>query len=277
MLGLLVLALGRDARGDVGHAHGGAGGVHALAAGAAGAEGVETQVRLLDVQLDVVAHVGHDVHGGEGGVAAAGSIEGRDADQAVDAALALQKTEGVRARDAQGHTLDAGFITGKIVQLLHGEMAPGSPAGVHAQQHLRPVLRFRAARAGVDLQDGVLVVLLTGEQHDQLRLVQQGVQGVLLFRQGFQGLVLVAFHGQFQPFVHVVMAGLEGVEAGDLVLQPAFFAQQGGQGFRIVPGVGAGKFRFDGGKALFAGRDVKDAPKGCRNAGRGAGNGHEDH
>ena len=62
------------------------------------------------------------------------------------------------------------------------------------------------------------------------------------------------------------MAGLEGVEAGDLVLQPAFFAQQGGQGFRIVPGVGAGKFRFDGGKALFAGRDVKDAPKGCRNA-----------
>ena len=96
-------------------------------------------------------------------------------------------------------------------------------------------------------------------------------------RQGFQGLVLAAFHSQFQPFVHVVMAGLEGIEAGDLILQLALFAQQGGQGFGIVPGIGAGKFRFDGGKTLFAGRDVKDAPKGCRNAGRGAGNGHEDH
>ena len=73
------------------------------------------------------------------------------------------------------------------------------------------------------------------------------------------------------------MAGLEGIEAGDLILQLALFAQQGGQGFGIVPGIGAGKFRFDGGKTLFAGRDVKDAPKGCRNAGRGAGNGHEDH
>ena len=210
-------------------------------------------------------------------MAAAGSIEGRDADQAVDAAFALQETEGVRARDAQGHALDAGFITGKIVQLLHGEMAPGSPAGVHAQQHLRPVLGFGAARTGVDLQDGVLVVLLAGEQHDQFRLVQQGIQAVLLFRQGFQGLVLAAFHSQFQPFVHVVMAGLEGIEAGDLILQLALFAQQGGQGLGIVPGIGAGKFRFDGGKTLFAGRDVKDAPKGCRNAGRGAGNGHEDH
>ena len=156
-------------------------------------------------------------------------------------------------------------------------MAPGSPAGVHAQQHLRPVLGFGAARTGVDLQDGVLVVLLAGEQHDQFRLVQQGIQAVLLFRQGFQGLVLAAFHSQFQPFVHVVMAGLEGIEAGDLILQLALFAQQGGQGLGIVPGIGAGKFRFDGGKTLFAGRDVKDAPKGCRNAGRGAGNGHEDH
>ena len=129
----------------------------------------------------------------------------------------------------------------------------------------------------MDLQDGVLVVLLAGEQHDQFRLVQQGVQTVLLLRQRFQGLVLAAFHGQFQPFVHVVMAGLEGVEAGDLILQLALFAQQRGQGFRIVPGIGAGKFRFDGGKTLFAGSDVKDAPKGCRNAGREAGNGHEDH
>ena len=61
--------------------------------------------------------------------------------------------------------------------------------------------------------------------------------------------------------------GVEGIEAGDLILQLALFAQQGGQGFGIVPGIGAGKFRFDGGKTLFAGRDVKDAPRGCRNAG----------
>ena len=73
-----------------------------LAAGAAGPEGVDAQVLFLDVDLDAVVDLGQHLDRGEGGVAAAAGVEGRDAHQAVDARLALQIAEGVRPRDGEG-------------------------------------------------------------------------------------------------------------------------------------------------------------------------------
>ena len=56
-----------------------------------------------------------------------------------------------------------------------------SPAQVHAQQHLRPVLRFGAARAGLDGHDGIQAVAFAGEQ-----------RGGLEFRDVFIGRVDLA-------------------------------------------------------------------------------------
>ena len=50
------------------------------------------------------------------------------------------------------------------------------PARVHAQQHLRPVLRVGAARAGVDLADRVALVVLAAEQRAQLEPVERRAQ-----------------------------------------------------------------------------------------------------
>ena len=71
VLRFFVLALGGNTRGNVGHAHGRTCGVDALPAGAAGTENIHADVGFLDVQLDIVAHVGDYVHRGKGGVAAA--------------------------------------------------------------------------------------------------------------------------------------------------------------------------------------------------------------
>ena len=50
------------------------------------------------------------------------------------------------------------------------ETALLAPAQVHAQQHLRPVLRFGAASAGVDGDDGVAVVVRAGERQLELKV-----------------------------------------------------------------------------------------------------------
>lgn len=262
VLGFFVLALGRDARGQVGDPHGRAGGVDALAAGAAGAKNVHADVRFFDIQLDVVARVGDYVHRSKGCMPSARGIKGRNANQAVDAPFAFEKAESVRPGDAQSNAFDARLVAGQKVQLLHRIVAACSPAGVHAQEHFGPVLRFRTARSGMYFQNGVLAVFLAGKQHDQFGFVQQAGQLGALLVQGFQGFRVFAFRCQGQPFNHVVVAGFELAKAFHLILQAAFFLQQGRQGFGFVPRAGPGKALFDFLQALFTAGQVKDAPRG---------------
>ena len=91
VLGALVLAAGDEAGGDVGDADGGVGGVDVLAALAAGAVGVDAEVVGLDVDDDGVVDFGRDEDAGEAGVAALGGVEGRDADEAMDAGFSAEE------------------------------------------------------------------------------------------------------------------------------------------------------------------------------------------
>jgi hypothetical protein len=93
--------------GDVRDAHRRIGGVDVLAAGAGGAEGVDPAVGFLDLDLDAVVDHRVDPDGGEARVPAGVGIEGRDADQAVDAGLGLEPAVGVVALDEQRRALDA--------------------------------------------------------------------------------------------------------------------------------------------------------------------------
>ena len=52
------------------------------------------------------------------------------------------------------------------------------PAQIHAQQHFRPVLRFHAARAGLDGHDGVEAVVFAGEQRDRFQFRDVFIGGV---------------------------------------------------------------------------------------------------
>ena len=77
----------------------------------------------------------------------------------------------------------------------------------------------------MDFQDGILVVFLAGKQHDKLGLVQQGGKVAVLLVKGFQSFGVFAFCGQGQPFVHVVMAGLEAAETLDFFFKTPLFLQ----------------------------------------------------
>ena len=71
------------------------------------------------------------------------------------------------------------------------------PAKIHAQQHFRPVLRFGAAGAGLDGDDGVQAIVFTGEKSFRFELGYIGVGGGDLFGDVFEERVALRVVGFF--------------------------------------------------------------------------------
>ena len=165
--------------------------VHVLAAFAAGPVGVHLEFDGRDHDFrGGLLDFGNRIHAGETGVAAFVGVEGRDAHQAVDAALGLAVAVGVFARDQHRGALDAGGFARQRVGDIDLPAARLGPALVHAQEHARPIARFGAARARVDAQDAVALVVRAVEEYLQL-------QGVQLLEE--PGQVPLEFLSRFWP------------------------------------------------------------------------------
>ncbi len=93
-------------------------------------------------------------------MAAVAGIERRLAHQAVHAGLGPQPAVRVVALEFHGGALHARHLAGIRVDHLAREATRGAPAQVHAQEHLRPVLRLGTAGAGLDVEEGAVRVHL---------------------------------------------------------------------------------------------------------------------
>src|SRR6185436_15152942 len=89
----------------------------------------------------------------------------------MHAVLRLQIAERILAAHHHRRALESCFLAALILEDLGRPAFFLGVAEVHAQEHLRPVLRLRAAGAGMDVDDGVADVVLAGELHRQLDLV----------------------------------------------------------------------------------------------------------
>ena len=93
------------------------------------------------------------------------------------------------------------------------------PLHVHAVEHLRPVLRLGAARAGVEGQNRVAVVVFAGEKRGEPCLLHVGLQGLIaLFQLGQQALV-VHLRAHVDQRKQIVARGNELFVAVDLILE----------------------------------------------------------
>src|SRR3989475_1871281 len=163
----LVLALDDDARRQVRDADGRVGGVDPLAAGTGGAGDVHPDLILPQVHLHVV-HLRHDRDRREARLPAARGVERRDPDEPVHARLALEGAVGVLARDLDRRGLDPRLVAGEEGDDLRPYTPALTPAKVHPEQHLRPILGLRAAGARMDREDRGLGVV--GARHHDLQL-----------------------------------------------------------------------------------------------------------
>ena len=122
-----------------------------------------------------------------------------------------------------------------IVDHLHLEAAPLGPAGIHALQHLRPVLAFGATSAGIDFDIGVIGVGLPREQ----RLDLVGIGTVGEFGEGRNDIVDhrgVAFgFGDFDEAGIVLQLAFDLAGGGHRLIETTAFAHHFLRGLGIIP------------------------------------------
>ena len=138
--------------------------------------GVDAEVLRVDLGLFRLVEGGNGVEGGERRLAPGLGVEGRDAHQAVDALLGRQQAVGVAALHDEGGGADPRLLgRGDLVD-LDAEAPTLGPAAVHPQHHVGPVGGVGAAGAGVDLADGVALVVVAGEERLEVEAGQFAVE-----------------------------------------------------------------------------------------------------
>ena len=90
----------------------------------------------------------------------------------MDALLGFQIPVGIGAVDLESHRLDARLVPVQEVQHFQIEALALRPSGVHAVEHAAPVAALCAACARVELQDGIVGIVLAGEQGADAQLLE---------------------------------------------------------------------------------------------------------
>ena len=112
---------------------------------------------------------------------------------------------------------------------------PLAVAGVHAVEHLRPVLGFGAARSRVQRKHGVAAVIVAAHERFQLqciRVLGKALQLLLAF--GGDSFVLV-LGKQLQHSLHIIGTGFQPLDMVELAFNMAYLAVDRGGTLQIVP------------------------------------------
>ena len=142
-----------------------------LAAGTRCTEHLHANVGLVHFHV-WRGHVGPHLDERETRLAAALVVERTDAYQPVHSALGGHEPVGVATPDGELSREKPRF--GALARLfdLDGEPSALGPTAVHAQEDLGPVLRIDATIFGVDLHDGIVGIVFTGEETAQIEQVE---------------------------------------------------------------------------------------------------------
>ena len=171
-------------------------------------------------------------------------IKGRNAHQPVHAALGFEIAIGVIARNLERDGLDARLVALQHVQLAHGKPHALAKAGIHAVEHLRPVLGLRAARARVQREHAIERVVFAAQQRgeaDGFQLVMHLGKLRLDFR---QQILVAGFLIHFDEHVQVVRRGNELVVVFDFAFGGVRLLVHALRVLQIVPKTGRGHVRL---------------------------------
>ena len=176
----------------------------------------------------------------------------------MHATLTLQLTVGKIADHVQRGAANAGLVVAQLVDDLDLVAVPLGPAGVQAQEHLRPVARLGAAGARLDAQVGVAGVVGTAQHRLHLEIAEPFFHGAQL---GLQ-LALEAriFLGKLRQRLQIRGGGLKVLVGLEQAVQRFQLLDSLLGLFGIVPEMGLSHLAVELGTLRGFGGDVKDCP-----------------
>ena len=231
-----------------------------LAARAAGAVGVHAHVGGVDVDFDGIVNFRVNEDGRKRGVPPAGRVKGRFAHQPVHARFGAQQAEGVFAFHFDGGAFDAGGFARRFVFQIGFEAFALGVFQVLAQQHAGPVLRFGAARAGLDVDEAIAGVGRLVEHAAKFQLLDRALQALHVVGNGLQGGFVAFFAAHFIQLGVVGQVARQVVEHEHHVVEALFFLAQLLGFLGVVPDGGVFQRGVHGAQAVGLGRVVKDTP-----------------
>ena len=183
-------------------------------------------------------------------------IERRDTYQAVHTDLALQHAKGIFAIHFERNRFDSSAFPFQAIRHIHLHAISFSPAQVHAEQHLRPILAFRAARTGVHGNYGIARIVLTRKQHGVFQLAQRRLKRLHIAHN--VSLYTLAFTSELKERIQIVRQRPD----LDIVVDPFFQAlailHHLLAALRLVPEVGFSNQGFGLAQFSFLAGRVKD-------------------
>ena len=159
-------------------------------------------------------------------------------------------------------TLDARHFTRGDLDDLRVKAAFLTPAQVHAQQHLRPVLRLGAAGTRLYVQEGVGLIHLAGKHAVELQFLQLPFQLVQVAVHRGQRVRVLLFPGHIEQALGVLDAGAQAPHGLHHLLQRGPLTAQRLRPFGIFPDVGDFQFAVDFGQAFGLAIVFKDTSSG---------------
>ena len=158
--------------------------------------------------------------------------------------LAFQIAKNIFTLDKQVGTFDARLFAVDNVENLVFEPPAVGPVRVHAQKHLRPVLRLGTACAGMKGHNGIVFVILAGQQSGQ-RLVLELLAKSLKIALNFRQLGLIAhFLRHFNQCQRVLKKRFQFVIPLGLSLQLLDALQNPLTVLRVIPKIGGCRLFF---------------------------------
>ncbi len=157
----------------------------------------------------------------------------------------LQVPVGIGSCDRNRHAFDARFVAGQEIQCFYLEFLVFRPPHIHPKEHLSPILRFRAAGAGMNRHNGIIGVQFSREEKLDAQCGEARFQLTQLTRQlGLQGRV-AALVGKLQQRIQIAHFGLDVAPLLELPLDRRLFPAHHCSGAGIVPEVRLTHLRFE--------------------------------
>ena len=260
MLGTVVLTLRHNPSRDVGDTHRRFGTVNVLTARTRSAVNVNTQVRRVDIDINIIVNFRVDKRRAERRMATTAGVERAFTHQAMYTGFSTQPTVSIFASNSDGHGFNTRHFTFRFFNNFSLKAARFSPTQVHTHQHACPVLCFRTAGASLNIEIAICAIIFTGEHTTKFQLGQLIFQRIK-FCYGFvKGFFVVGFYSQFQQagdifqaLAHLIERINDGLKGGTLFTQRL-------RAFGFVPYVRLFQLGVYFFQTLFLGIIVKDTP-----------------